>query len=98
MCVLEVQCVHNYVNMVQCCFCSCVHVIMALVCVCMVTCIRVLEVQCTCVLTPCNMAGVCVRDNESVVYMFKVCYVCNVWSSASQPGRGWHYLGIGASL
>ena len=24
-CVLEVQCVHNYVNMVQCCFCSSVH-------------------------------------------------------------------------
>ena len=46
--------------------------------------------------TPCNMA--CASVITSVVYMLNVNYVCNMWSSASQPGRGWHYLGIGASL
>ena len=68
-CVLEVQCVHNYVNMIQCCFCSCVHVIMALVCVCMVTCIRVGKFNAHMFNTPCNMACVCVHDNECGVYV-----------------------------
>ena len=34
-CVLEVQCVQNYVNMVQCCFCSCMCTLDHGACLCM---------------------------------------------------------------
>ena len=61
-CVLEVQCVHNYVNMVQCCFCSCVHVERCWK-------FNKLEVQCVssmhaCLTPICNVACACVHDND----------------------------------
>ena len=39
-------------------------------------------------LTPCNMAGVCIRDNESVVYMFKV-YLCVQRVEQRKSTRPW---------
>ena len=62
MCVLEVQCVHNYANMVQCCSsCSCVHVHVIMTCMYsdMHMCV---EVQCARVYTPMhNECGVYVQ-------------------------------------